>query len=170
MRNFELLTLDLRSPLVYPGLENPPLSGAPLSGRAPMPSASGRLVELGLGADLVEGEEELFLFDEEELVSYDPDEGPKLLGPLPRPRFYGRRPAGPGSERIGSSSMELRAGGYAFLQWRPQDDAELMEGLEWFARESWWERVGAVGPYILRRVIEHGKLATQALRRLRGGG
>jgi hypothetical protein len=42
-----------------------------------------------------------------------------------------------------------------------------MEGLEWFAREAWWERSAALGPYILRRVREDGRLATQALRRLR---
>jgi hypothetical protein len=168
MPSFELLTLDLRSPLEYGGLENPPLSGAPLSGRVLMPGASGILVELGLGADMAEGEEELFLFDEESLVEFDPDEGPMLRRPMPGPRYYGRRP-GPGKEPTGGAtfpSARLDAGSYSFLQWRPRDEAELTEGLEWFARECWWERSGARGPYFLRRVREDGKLATQALRRV----
>jgi hypothetical protein len=41
-----------------------------------------------------------------------------------------------------------------------------MTGLEWFARETWWEKAGGRGPYILRRVREDGGLATQALRRI----
>jgi hypothetical protein len=180
MPNFELLTLDLRSPIAYPGLENPPLTGAPLSGSAILPSVSGKLVELGLGSDMAEGEEELFLFDEEELVGYDPDEGPSLRRQLPRPRFYGRRAAGRAPSASGEpperdaasklgSEARLPPGGYAFLQWRPRNEAELLEGLEWFAKESWWERTGAVGPYMLRRIFEDGKLATQALRRMPGG-
>jgi hypothetical protein len=164
MADFELLTLDLRSPLAYSGLENPPIVGAPLSGTVLLPSAPGSLLELGLGADMGEGDEELFLFDEEELVGFDPDEGPSLRRPLPRPRFYGRRPAPAGA----APGAELAAGGYAFLQWRPRDEEELLIGLEWFARQAWWERTAARGPYILRRVREDGRLATQVLRRLEG--
>jgi hypothetical protein len=162
MADFELLTLDLRSPLAYSGLENPPLVGAPLLGAVLLPAASGSLLELRMGADMADGEEELFLFDEEELVGFDPDEGPNLRRPLPRPRFYGRLPAPAGAAR----GTELAAGSYAFMQWRPGDEEELSEGLEWFAREAWWERSAARGPYILRRVREDGALATQALRRL----
>ena len=165
MPGFELLTLDLRSPLAYSGLENPPLTGAPLSGTALLPTVSGSFLELGLGIDMAEGEEELFLFDEEGLVGFDPDEGPSLRRPLPRPRYYGRRPAS--GDAAKGSVAELAAGGYVFLQWRPRDEGELLEGLEWFAREAWWERSAALGPYILRRVREDGRLATQALRRLR---
>ena len=214
MAGMELLTLDLRSPLEYSGLENPPLSGALLEGR-----------------DMEDGEEELFLFDEEELVAFDPDDGPSLRRPLPRPRFYGRRPRRDGvpgasksdgrlarisHSKIGLSARSdeneersvlfarehrveeattrsarfcglaanaisvllswkkaarhekygLAAGEYVFLQWRPRDVEELMEGLEWFARQAWWERAAAKGPYILRRVREDGRLATQALRRI----
>jgi hypothetical protein len=164
MADFELLTLDLRSPLAYSGLENPPIAGAPLSGTVLLPAASGSLLELGLGAGMGEGEEELFLFDEEELVGFDPDDGPGLRRPLPRPSFYGRRPAPAGAAR----GAELAAGSYAFLQWRPRDEEELLIGLEWFAREAWWEGAAARGPYVLRRVREDGRLATQVLRRLGG--
>jgi hypothetical protein len=168
MPRFELLSLDLRSPLDYRGLENPPLSGVPLAGSFLMPGASGAFLELGLGADMAEEEEELFLFDEESLVDFDPDEGPMLRRPLPVPRYYGRRPA-PGKDFAGSAGLpvaRLEAGSYSFLQWRARDEEELAEGLEWFARECWWERSGARGPYFLRRVREDGKLATQALRRI----
>jgi hypothetical protein len=167
MFRFELLTLDLRSPLEYGGLENPPISGAPLSGEVLLPDASGSLLGLGLGADMTEGGEELFLFDDEDLVEFDPDEGPKLRRPLARPRYYGRRPVSAASSgEAAGPQAKLDAGTYAFLQWRPRDERELEEGLEWFAREAWWEGSPAAGPYILRRVREDGKLATQALRRL----
>jgi hypothetical protein len=170
MASFELLTLDLRSPLEYRGLENPPLSGAPLSGRVLVPRSAASILELGIGADMAEGEEELFLFDDEDLIDFDPDDGPRLRRPLPGPRYYGRRPA-PGKASVGEASgpsAKLDAGSYTFLQWRPCDEGELLEGLEWFARESWWTRSAASGPYFLRRVREDGKLATQALRRLKG--
>jgi hypothetical protein len=166
MADLELLTLDLRSNLAYSGMENPPISGAPLSGRTILPSVSGSLVELDLGMDMENGEEELFLFDEEELVAFDPDEGPVLHWPLPRPRFFGRRAADGKLLASLPSSAGLAAGGYAFAQWRPRDEDELRKGLEWFAREAWWERARTTGPYVLRRVLEDGKLATQALRRL----
>jgi hypothetical protein len=160
MPGMELLTLDLRSPLTYSGLENPPIAGAPFTGKTLVPDGSGALVEAGLGEGMLEGEEELFLFDEEELIDFDPDEGPSLRRPLPRPRFYGRRPAPVTAEG------RLAAGTYAFLQWRPQDEEELLEGIEWFAREAWWQRAAMKGPYILRRIREDARLATQALRKI----
>jgi hypothetical protein len=159
MSGMELKILRLGSPLPYSGLENPPLAGAPLSGRTLAPDGAGSFLELSLGEDMAEGEEEVFLFDEEELVAFDPDEGPTLSRPLPRPRFYGRR-GGPGP-----AGASVAAGSYLFLQWRAGDEEELLEGIEWFARESWWERAATTGPYILRRIREDGRLATQLLRR-----
>jgi len=158
MAAMELLTLDLRAALAYSGLENPPLLGAPFAGTTLLPDGLGVLRETTIGEDMGEGEEELFLFDEEELVSFDPDDGPRLKRPLPRPRFYGHlAPAGSGG---------LPAGSYIFLQWRPRGEEELLDGLEWFAKEAWWARSTAKGPYILRRIREDGRLATQALRLL----
>lgn len=168
MAAMELLTLQLRSALAYSGLENPALEGAPLDGIALLPDGSGAWREIQVGEGMAEGEEELFLFDEEEIVSFDPDEGPSLCRPLPRPRFYGRRPKG-GAAPVGQGREGLGAGSYVFLQWRPRDEGELLEGLEWFAREVWWERSPAKGPYILRRIREDGRLATQALRLLSRG-
>ena len=166
MPDLELLTLDLRAPLAYPGLENPPIPGIPLSGRAFAGAASGVLAEARLGEDLEEGMEEIFLLDGEELVLFDPDEGPRLRSPLPAPRYYGRRESGAASPEAGAYT--LAPGEYAFVQWTPRDAEELERGLEWFARETWWERMAVCGPYVLRRVREHSRLATQALRRLAG--
>jgi hypothetical protein len=167
MDELELLTLDLRSPLPYWGLENPPFTGAPFAGTTLIPegvggapAGSGILIETSLGVDMAEGEEELFLFEEEDLVAFDPDDGPVLRRPLPRPSFYGRRSA------ADTAFTKLAAGSYIFLQWLPLDENELLEGLEWFAREAWWERAAAKGPYFLRRIREDGRLATQAMRRI----
>jgi hypothetical protein len=161
MAPLELLRLDLRSPLAYRGLENPPLSGAPLFGKTLVPDDSGALTEVSLGDGIEKGEEEIFLFDEKELVAFDPDEGPVLRRPHPRPRFYGRLDP----KEMRTPAALLAAGSYLFLQWRPRDEDELFEGLEWFAREAWWQRAAVKGPYILRRLREDGALATQALRR-----
>jgi hypothetical protein len=179
MPAFELLVLDLRSPLPYEGIENPPVSGLPRSGAILAPAAGGRVREIAVGLGLAEGEEEVFLFDEEALLDFDPDEGPRIRRALPAPGFYGRGAAGGRAPAVGGeaapsgeavlrdvSSRELPRGRYAFMQWRPRDESELAEGLEWFAREIWWERSAAEGPYIVRRLREDGALSTQVLRRL----
>jgi hypothetical protein len=162
MADLELLTLDLRSPLAYSGLENPPIRALPFAGH--VLSAGAVLAEAGSGEDLEEGMEELFLFDEDELVLFDPDEGPRLRASLPPPRFYGRRI--PEAAAIAGEAYTLAKGEYAFIQWRPRDEGELVHGLEWFARQTWWEALGARGPYIVRRIREDSSLATQALRLL----
>jgi len=182
MAAYSLLVLDLRSALPYEGIENPPLSGAPLQGKLLAPLAEGGVAELPIGAALEEGAEELFLFDEAELVRFDPDEGPRIAAALPRPGFYGRGlgrgaparecstgsgDADPADAAGGAVRRELPRGKYAFMQWRPADEADLRQGLEWFARETWWEGTATEGPYILRRLREDGKLATQVLRRVK---
>lgn len=127
-----------------------------------------------------EGEEELFVFDAEDLVRFDEEDGPKVAVPLPPPRFHGRlvtRSAGHGegegdvtqesdnSPASGHSPYGLSAGSYLFMQWRPSDEAGLLHGIEWFARESWWEGNPGAGPYVIRRLVEDGKTATQILRK-----
>jgi hypothetical protein len=179
MPAFELLVLDLHAPLPYGGLENPPVAGAPLEGSILVLDAAGGIGETAIGLGLADGDEEVFLFDEEALVDFDPDEGPRMRPSLPAPRFYGRggaaRAAGAGAAAAappaaprGTARREIPRGRYAFMQWRPRDESELAEGLEWFAREVWWERSAVEGPYIVRRLREDGALATQVLRRLAG--
>lgn len=165
MTTYSLLVLDLRTPVPYTGVENPPLTGAPLEGSVMIPMTDGGIVECPVGDALKEDEEELFLFDEAELIRFDPDDGPRLATDFPRPGFYGRN--APRHGQAGAEGRELARGTYAFMQWRPADAAELLGGLEWFARETWWERSRTEGPYILRRLREDGKLATQILRRLK---
>ena len=163
MAAMELLTLNLRSALFYSGFENPPFTGVPSAGTTIVSDGSPHLREARFGSDMAEGEEELFLFDEEDLIAFDPDDGPLLCRPLPRPSFYGRRAS---DGKTAEQAASLGVGCYLFLQWRPSDEDELLAGLEWFAKEAWWQRVATKGPYILRRLREDGALATQVLRRI----
>jgi hypothetical protein len=199
MAAHDLLGLDLRSPIAYRGIENPPLAGIPLDGNVTLPCPDGKVRILAVGLDLAEGEQELFVFDATELVAFDPDEGPRLSpGPdaLPAARFYGRSvdgseggasgggcrgcsapcgavsgasdgaaPRETAATTIAGPERLLPAGRYLFMQWRPRDAAELAEGIEWFARECWWEGNRGRGPYFVRRIKEDGKLATQILRK-----
>ncbi len=181
MATYDLLELELHAPLAYRGLENPPLAGLPLEGSILLPAEGGALLPFALGAGLAEGEEELFAFEADTLVAFDPDEGPRLARPLPAAAFYGRSSGGacpgcaarsrggppePRPAPAGGVELGLPVGRYLFLQFRPADQEGLAEGIEWFAREAWWEGKRAEGPYLLRRVKEDHKLATQILRRL----
>jgi hypothetical protein len=191
MSSYSLLVLDLRAPLSYRGVENPPLAGLPQGGDVPLPCPDGAIRVVAIGSALEEGDEELFLFDSDELVSFDPDDGPRLAAAIPPARFYGRAARGPacagcsapcapaaqtasgdidGAREIAGPEWRLPAGRYLFMQWRPANEAELADGIEWFARESWWEGRSGLGPYIVRRLKEDGKLATQILRATDEGG
>lgn len=161
-----LLTLRLHAPLGYRGLENPPFLGLRADG----------LGDHGLDFALnSEGSrdgvddpgytnEEVFLFEERDLIVFDPDDGPRLATELPSPFFYGRGLSKESIEADRKGSFLLIPGEYLFFQWRPKNEPELREGLEWFARESWWEDQKADGPYIVRRILEDKALATQVLR------
>lgn len=168
MASYELFTLDLHAALLYTGIERPAIKAAPLSGSVLIPHEDGRLYEVPSGLGLAEDEEEIFLFDTEKLVEFDADNGPELVPSLPAPDFYGRRISAGSSAFKGASleRRELPRGRYAFMQWRAESEEELRLGLEWFIREIWWEQMKLEGPYILRRLCEDGKLATQILRRL----
>jgi hypothetical protein len=165
MPSFNLLTLHLHAPLSFRGIENPPFAGfdvpeslaAFLSGSEATPTADSH-------ASPAEAQEEVFVFDAEDLIGFDPDEGPGLSSPLPSPRFYGVSCARGDSPPEGGCGYNIPPGGYNFMQWRPQGRAELVAGIEWFARECWWEQEGASGPYFIRRLIEDGKIATQLFR------
>jgi hypothetical protein len=168
MAAYELRILDLRAPLPYTGIENPSFAGGHPGGSVLVPIPEGRLLEIPTGPGLSEGDEEIFLFDEESLIEFDADNGPKIVPRLPTPGFYGRRNS-TGGAVFGGAALERRElprGRYAFMQWRADTDEELLLGMEWFARETWWEQLRGEGPCILRRLREEGKLASQMLRRL----
>jgi hypothetical protein len=153
MQTFELKHLSLRAPLFYRGIENPPFAGL-----NPLP-----LLASGEGP----GDEELFIFEAEDLIAFDAEDGPRLPpAPLPAPTFYGRLFAARAGEEGGKPPYTLSPGSYLFMQWRPAGEAELREGIEYFAREAWWEREKAGGPYLIRRLGEDGKVATQLWRSL----
>lgn len=226
MPDFTLLTLRLHANIPYEGLENPPFAGlpspaevrdllplvrgreTPLLGESALPAARDAATAAFPAASakpgrsgLEEGEEELFIFEEAELIEFDPDDGPRVILPLPPPRFYGRMAAPPKTDRKAkaepsrptpseapapaaqapdetaappakegakppktSVEYSLAPGTYLFMQFRPLDAEEMRSGLEWFARESWWEAAAARGPYLVRRIAEDGELATQIIR------
>lgn len=151
MPRLNLLTLRLHAPLPFLGLENPPIGASAL---------------LAPPEDLVEGMEELFVFAEEGLVHFDPDDGPRLILPLALPRFHGH---GGRAMKSQGSPWAIPPGSYLFMQFRPRDEAEFLEGLEWFAREAWWGGERMQGPWLIRRLREDGGLATQVLRSLAPG-
>jgi hypothetical protein len=151
MQTFELKRLSLRAPLLYRGVENPPFAGLKT---LPLLAPEGG-----------EGQEELFIFEAEELIAFDTEDGPRLrASALPAPSFYGRLA---GADECGERPpYTLSPGSYLFMQWRPSGEEELREGIEYFARESWWERARTYGPYLVRRLGEDGKVATQLWRSL----
>lgn len=153
MIGFNLLNLRLHASLRYSGMENPPFVGL---GRPGDPWFAAVLPE--------EGKEELFVFEAEDLVLFDPDDGPKVVAPLPAPRFHGTGLKLGEKTGEGETEYSLPRGEYLFMQWRPANEGELLSGMEYFAREAWWEGTKAMGPYLLRRVLEDGKVATQLLR------
>jgi hypothetical protein len=145
-----LLTLDLREDLAYRNL--PPLQDL---------GSQDEAVKAWF-PELDEGEERLHILD---AASFDfGGDGPGVALPLPSPTAsYARS----GLDTLpGGAAFILTAGSYLFFQWRPTSMEELAEGLEWFAREAWWEGRSTVGPTMLRLVCEDGRLARQALRRL----
>ena len=129
-----------------------------------------------------EGDEELHRFDRS-LIAASPD-GPRCRRPLSPPLASYRRstpssaeskdPAegeipdegGPPADGHRVSGARLEAGAWLFAQWRPADGRELAEGIEWFAREAWWEGRELEGEPYLRLVREDGKLAFQLFWRL----
>jgi len=155
MQALELKHLSLRAPLFYRGIENPPFLGL-RPDPVLAPEGGGTL-----------GDEELFIFEAEDLIVFDAEDGPRLPpSPLPAPSFYGRLVAANATAQTGEPPYSLSPASYLFMQWRPADEAELREGIEYFAREAWWEQEQAVGPYLIRRLGEDGKVATQLWRRL----
>ncbi len=140
-----------------------------------------------------EGRETVLLFDPDSLVRFDEADGPRLLAVPGRPGAYGVSGKSPDPRESGESRefrpvrvdmneakgesvgteddgmaprIALAPGLYAFTQWRAPDAPSLMEGIEYFAREIWWEGVECRGPWILRRVAEDGRIATQLLVRM----
>lgn len=144
-----LLTLELRSLILFPE----PLEATD----APLALAATECGEAG--AEL------LFTLPDELFI--EGDEGPRRRGrfvaPMPvRARREASGPAGGEGDRGG---IGLAEGLWFFMQWRPGDEEELLNGIEWFARELWWERRATEGPRFLRVVREDGKLAWQLLQR-----
>ena len=194
-----LLVLDLRAPLVYESAASGTMDSAPPrtamtptreaaapaeEAASPGPSAPSRLHdEAGFFPEgpRREGEEELHVFGDS-LLSMSPD-GPRCRRPLPWPRASYRSGVAGGKEGLPKGEASIRdspararppltlgAGLWLFSQWRPVDGWELADGIEWFAREGWWEGRELEGEFFLRLVREDSRVAFQILRRLAPGG
>ncbi|MFZ4618879.1 MAG: hypothetical protein ACOYM2_22160 [Rectinemataceae bacterium] len=142
-----LLELDLRSDIDYPGKLTIPSN--PAGFFPPGPSAGEK--------------EEVYLFSPE---IYEPtQDGPRgrLRQPLPEAAFAS---AAAQDDGAGTPCFCIEAGSWIFAQWRPESAEDLAEGMEWCAREAWWEQRRLEGPWLLRLVREDGQTAYQLLRRL----
>lgn len=165
----ELLTLRLAAPLEYGIRDIQPAHSYTELATAFLPHE--------------EGDETVLFYVQEALMLNDASEGPRIRavpeGHLTAGQSLYRHnsifdkylrsnsESGP-TECPPRGTLEIAAGTYAFFQWRPKDAQEFEAGLEHFARELWWERRSAHGPWVLRRVAEDGKLATQLLVKLAG--
>ncbi len=132
------------------------------------------------GIPSAEGGETVLFYSPASLVRFDEAEGPCILALPGKPERFGvsrenhheegedKAEEGKAGEVKEEEGLTLEPGLYAFMQWRVADAAGLAGGIEYFARETWWEKLGCRGPWILRRVAEDGKIATQLLARLAG--
>ena len=114
-----------------------------------------------LGDDTA-GAETLLTWDEARLL-HQTEDGPKCSATLPPPHAASRSPQ---AAESGDPSAGLASGRYAFCQGRLNTMADLAPTIEWFARESWWQRLTLQGPVLVRLVREDGHTALQVLRRL----
>ncbi|MDA8425981.1 MAG: hypothetical protein M0Z80_07560 [Treponema sp.] len=156
----ELLRLELRSPLGY--VRPPGAAKLNLDESWPLPP-------------LAQGDDELYLFETDEIIRDDAENGPALVVPLPYALHVSAIPASDGSpveyRETGASIprdpgyFALPAGSYAFMQFLARDIEGLHEAMDDFVKECWWQRVPVSGPLYLRRVDEDGAAKLQLLRR-----
>lgn len=171
-----LLTLRLASTLAWQGCT------------LPLPRSFEDLAATHLPQ--VEGGETVLYFRPEDLVDPTAVDGPRVLAAPGAPVATGASapgvaahteahnaanapaaaasalPAGEADADAGTERLSIGPGIYAFLQWRAGDEDTLAEGIDYFARELWWERKATEGFWILRRVAEDGRMATQLIARL----
>jgi hypothetical protein len=170
---FELLHLDLRSPLSY---------------LVPAGEKTRDLQQCWPLHPLAEGDEELYAFDADRAIVDDTENGPAIARPLPNSHFaaggrgkadraadeaaagaieggYAVRPIAHADRSPGMETFHLPAGGYAFAQFQADDMQALVAAMDDFVKECWWQRVLVSGPLYLRRVGEDGAAKLQLLRR-----
>jgi hypothetical protein len=142
-----LLELDLRSHIDYPGKLVIP--GNPTGFFPPGPGAAEA--------------EELYLFSPDIFELTEDGPRARLGQPLPEAAFASAAALDGGA---GTPCFCIETGTWLFAQWRPASAEDLAEGMEWCAREAWWEQRRLEGPWLLRLVREDGQTAYQLLRRL----
>lgn len=145
----ELKTLILHTPIRYRRRTTSAVSGFPFA-------------ENDKPAD---GEERLAVYSEDSIVRMDPAEGPRVSDRLPPPEVLAEGVRGGETPPPPETVLSLERGVHGFLQGRASTEKELLSLLEEFARQAWWEGMDCRGPFIVRRVFEDGRWATQVWRR-----
>ncbi|HON89926.1 MAG TPA: hypothetical protein P5519_09565 [Spirochaetia bacterium] len=112
--------------------------------------------------NLNEGAECIAEISEASLLTAD-DQGPHALFPLPEPLRFGTSALQKHTQN--NELIMIPQGTYIFTQHRWTDPLSAYEALDWFIRESWWQRETAEGPFYVRWVREDGKTALQILRK-----
>jgi hypothetical protein len=91
--------------------------------------------------------------------------GPAPGGEPLVPLFVGKA-SNPLTANPNDSIYCLDPGDYLFAQWRSKDYPKPETGLTAFARHMWRDGKRGEGPWILRIVVEDGKIGYQGLRRI----
>lgn len=106
-------------------------------------------------------ESEFLLCWEYDAIIQNGDDGPRIREDIPAARAFEKA----GQERQDAS---LKSGLWLFCQGRAENLKEMMEIVEWFAREAWWVQASIFGPLYVRMVKEDKKLAVQVLMQQEG--
>ncbi len=144
----ELYKLNLHKPLEYS-------IAADLT--SPIWDSVAKLVK-----NLSEGTECLAEINETAVLTAD-EQGPHAVMPLPEPLRFGTSSLP--VHKQNAPMLKLDQGTYLFTQHRWDGLNSMYETLDWFIRESWWQREEAHGPFYVRWVREDNKTAIQILRK-----
>ena len=112
--------------------------------------------------NLSEGAECLAEISETAVLTAD-KQGPHAVMPLPEPLRFGTSIQY--TDELNIPRLKLPQSTYLFTQHHWDGLNSMYEALDWFIRESWWQREDAQGPFYVRWVREDNKTAIQILRK-----
>ena len=115
------------------------------------------------GNEVAPGADCIWVFESDDIVSYDPGSGPTLHRPLHAALFSGEAPVHQ-NPRQGQDEYSIAPDDYFFVQWRRASFPAIEDGLEDFIRQVWRKGEKTEGPWILRTIAEDGNTAFQGLR------
>lgn len=112
--------------------------------------------------DMPEGTECLAEIAETAAITVD-EHGPHATLPMPEPLQFGTS-----TVKVHEQNEPVAIvpqGTYLFTQHSWTDFESAYIALNWFIRESWWQREAAQGPFYMRWVREENKTAIQIFRK-----